>query len=152
MPIYEYQCPQCQAVFEEWLTVSDAISKNTAPCPHCTTVSPHIISNTAFVLKGGGWYVTEYGSRKDSAAETPAVSAEHTPSEKAHGEDAQHQSDGNAHLQKHKDTPHNGEKTQQKNTDTHKSLASENNSAPPKPSPAVSAQSKPANKTRAEAS
>ncbi len=66
MPIYEYQCPQCQQVFEEWLSVSEATDK--APCPQCHTQSSRIISNTAFVLKGGGWYVTEYGNRKNTNA------------------------------------------------------------------------------------
>ncbi len=88
MPIYEYQCPQCQHVFEEWLSISEATDK--APCPQCTTQSSRIISNTAFVLKGGGWYVTEYGNRKtsnhntapaasDTKATTPAPSAPATP-------------------------------------------------------------------------
>ncbi len=64
MPIYEYQCPQCQNIFEEWLNSSQATAK--APCPECGVESSRIISNTAFVLKGGGWYVTEYGNRKQS--------------------------------------------------------------------------------------
>ncbi len=64
MPIYEYQCPQCQAIFEEWLSISEATDK--APCPQCKNEASRIISNTAFVLKGGGWYVTEYGNRKTS--------------------------------------------------------------------------------------
>ncbi len=74
MPIYEYQCPQCQAVFEEWLSVSEATA--VAPCPQCNTESSRIISNTAFVLKGGGWYVTEYGNRKST--NTGAASAAST--------------------------------------------------------------------------
>ncbi len=65
MPIYEYQCPQCQTIFEEWLNIKDIT--DTAPCPECTTKAPRIISNTAFVLKGGGWYVTEYGNRKNTS-------------------------------------------------------------------------------------
>ncbi len=76
MPIYEYQCPQCHAVFEEWLKVSDAGEKNTAPCPHCDAVSPHIISNTAFVLKGGGWYVTEYGNKKSASQDAASVATQ----------------------------------------------------------------------------
>ena len=34
------------------------------PCPDCGTPSPRLISHTSFVLKGGGWYVTDYGYRK----------------------------------------------------------------------------------------
>ncbi len=78
MPIYEYQCPQCQAVFEEWLSVSEATE--TAPCPHCKTVATHIISNTAFVLKGGGWYVTDYGQRKNTHETTKTPSSQNADS------------------------------------------------------------------------
>ncbi len=83
MPIYEYQCPQCQTVFEEWLSVSEATDK--APCPECQTASSRIISNTAFVLKGGGWYVTEYGNRKstDTGASSAKASDTATQSSKS---------------------------------------------------------------------
>ena len=62
MPIYEYQCPNCQNVFEEWVKLSEAHGEE--PCPKCGTKSPRLISHTSFVLKGGGWYVTDYGYRK----------------------------------------------------------------------------------------
>lgn len=63
MPIYEYQCPECANIFEEWAKASEM--KEVAPCPLCQTPSERIISHTAFVLKGGGWYVTDYGYRKN---------------------------------------------------------------------------------------
>ena len=62
MPIYEYQCPQCGRVFEEWVKLSDAHEE--MPCPDCGADAPRLISHTSFVLKGGGWYVTDYGYRK----------------------------------------------------------------------------------------
>ena len=62
MPIYEYQCPACQKVFEEWTTVSEAHEDK--PCPTCGAASPRVLSNTSFVLKGAGWYVSDYGYRK----------------------------------------------------------------------------------------
>lgn len=62
MPIYEYQCPACQKVFEEWTTVSEAHEDK--PCPVCGAPSPRVLSNTSFVLKGAGWYVSDYGYRK----------------------------------------------------------------------------------------
>lgn len=62
MPIYEYQCPACQKVFEEWTTVSEAHEDK--PCPACGAASPRVLSNTSFVLKGAGWYVSDYGYRK----------------------------------------------------------------------------------------
>lgn len=62
MPIYEYECPQCGKVFEEWGKASD--SHKEVPCPQCGTPSPRIMSRTSFVLKGDGWYVSDYGYRK----------------------------------------------------------------------------------------
>lgn len=75
MPIYEYQCPKCQRVFEEWVKASDAHGQE--PCPDCGTPSPRIISQTSFVLKGGGWYVSDYGYRKGISEDggAPAGSA-----------------------------------------------------------------------------
>ena len=62
MPIYEYQCPKCQHTFEEWVKASE--SHGQEPCPKCGEPSSRIMSQTSFVLKGGGWYVSDYGYRK----------------------------------------------------------------------------------------
>lgn len=62
MPIYEYRCDACDTVFEEWRRHADDIAEE--PCPKCQKTAHRLISNTSFVLKGGGWYVTEYGNRK----------------------------------------------------------------------------------------
>lgn len=60
MPIYEYACPKCRNTFEEWLKVDDSAS--THPCPHCGEEARRLVSQTTFLLKGGGWYATEYGN------------------------------------------------------------------------------------------
>jgi putative FmdB family regulatory protein len=65
MPIYEYACPNCRNVFEKWLKLSE--TTGSANCPQCGSRAQHIISNTSFVLKGGGWYVTDYGYRKGAS-------------------------------------------------------------------------------------
>lgn len=76
MPIYEYECPKCGKVFEEWVRSADAAPEK--QCPGCATSSPRIISRTSFVLKGDGWYVSDYGYRKgiseddSSSSRTPA--------------------------------------------------------------------------------
>ncbi|MDZ7758659.1 MAG: zinc ribbon domain-containing protein [Desulfovermiculus sp.] len=57
MPIYEYSCEDCQHVFEEWQ--KDFTDKEIT-CPICGGRSKRMISNTAFILKGSGWYVTDY--------------------------------------------------------------------------------------------
>lgn len=80
MPIYEYQCPNCQKVFEEWTHVTDMQAQE--PCPDCGTPSPRVMSHTSFVLKGGGWYVSDYGYRKGIKDEnsTSAPSSAASPS------------------------------------------------------------------------
>lgn len=83
MPIYEYQCPRCGRVFEEWVKASEAHREES--CPDCGTPSPRIISRTSFVLKGEGWYVSDYGYRKGitedggTGASVPATGTPTTP-------------------------------------------------------------------------
>ena len=74
MPIYEYRCDGCNTVFEEWRRHTDDIMEE--PCPKCHKTAHRLISNTSFVLKGGGWYVTEYGGRKTETAATPPPAVE----------------------------------------------------------------------------
>ena len=79
MPVYEYTCPNCQNIFEEWLKFSE--TTESAPCPKCGSTARHIISNTAFVLKGNGWYVTDYGYRKGANEDGQATASDSgTPS------------------------------------------------------------------------
>jgi putative FmdB family regulatory protein len=61
MPIYEYRCERCGNEFEEWQSFSASV-ENT--CPDCGGNAGRLISQSSFVLKGTGWYVTDYG-RKD---------------------------------------------------------------------------------------
>ena len=74
MPIYEYQCPKCQHVFEEMVSLSQTHGEE--PCPLCGAPSPRMISHTSFVLKGGGWYVSDYGYRKGIKEEGSSSAAE----------------------------------------------------------------------------
>ena len=78
MPIYEYECSQCQQT-------SDALQKVNDPppetCPRCGAQNSlsRLLSRTSFVLKGGGWYADLYSSSKpksDSAESTPTAKPE----------------------------------------------------------------------------
>jgi putative FmdB family regulatory protein len=65
MPIYEYQCAACGQVMEAWQKFSDP---PLSTCPACGGAMTKLISNCAFHLKGGGWYVSDYkGSHPNSA-------------------------------------------------------------------------------------
>lgn len=59
MPIYEYECLQCGKSHEISQKFSDA---PLSTCPDCNGQLKKLISNTSFVLKGSGWYVTDYAS------------------------------------------------------------------------------------------
>ena len=54
MPIYEYGCEACGHRLEAQQKLSEAPLKT---CPACgKDALEKLISSTAFVLKGGGWY------------------------------------------------------------------------------------------------
>jgi putative FmdB family regulatory protein len=72
MPIYEYQCEACGQVAEELQKFSDA---PLTTCKHCQGNLTKLISHSAFHLKGGGWYVSEYGSKKPNSATAAAEPA-----------------------------------------------------------------------------
>lgn len=82
MPIYEYQCPKC-GIFETTQRITDAPLKK---CPTCKSKVDRIISHTSFVLKGSGWYATDYGrsgktkSDSDSTANGASDSTAAAPS------------------------------------------------------------------------
>jgi putative FmdB family regulatory protein len=60
MPIYEYQCDQCGEIEEALQKFSDKPLKK---CRHCSGKLHKFISQSAFHLKGSGWYVTDYASK-----------------------------------------------------------------------------------------
>ena len=57
MPIYEYKCTKCGKEFE---VLQRSFDVDEAPCEHCGAPGKRFMSNTSFVLKGTGWYVTDY--------------------------------------------------------------------------------------------
>ena len=71
MPIYEYKCSKCGKTFEALRPVS---AKPATACVHCGGRAKKIVSRSSFLLKGSGWYVTDYkkpsgdGAKKSVAA------------------------------------------------------------------------------------
>jgi len=68
MPIYEYECDKCGHGFEREQRMTDPPVKT---CPKCKARRvTKLISQSSFVLKGGGWYADGYsdskGGKKDS--------------------------------------------------------------------------------------
>lgn len=82
MPIYEYKCKECNKEFEAIQKFSD---DPLTECPQCKGPVEKQISQSAFHLKGGGWYSDGYGKtggsgdkkagsgEKSSAGENPGA-------------------------------------------------------------------------------
>lgn len=75
MPVYEYKCLKCGKQIEVMQKISD---DPLSECESCGGELKKLITNTSFVLKGGGWYVTDYPSAErkkamESGKPSPAV-------------------------------------------------------------------------------
>lgn len=69
MPIYEYRCGGCGHEFEEWQKINDEPVKK---CPSCRGRRvERLVSATSFQLKGGGWYISDYGRGSGGPATRP---------------------------------------------------------------------------------
>ena len=66
MPVYEYQCSECGRVEETFQKISDPPLES---CSQCKGRLKKLISQSAFHLKGSGWYVTDYGGSKSGASQ-----------------------------------------------------------------------------------
>ncbi|MBF0549983.1 MAG: zinc ribbon domain-containing protein [Deltaproteobacteria bacterium] len=78
MPIYEYVCEKCNGRFEAFQRMSDAPINS---CSACGGPAHKIISHSSFILKGSGWYVTDYGKGTSAASKTTDAAC--TPSKEA---------------------------------------------------------------------
>ncbi len=50
MPIYEYECPDCDEKFEQFKPVH--ASGEDVPCPKCATPAPRVVSRLACSASG----------------------------------------------------------------------------------------------------
>ena len=83
MPIYEYGCMKCGKTHEIMQKFSDT---PLTVCPDCGGEVRKMISNTSFVLKGTGWYATDYASNKTTAKDKQTASTTETKTEDKAGE------------------------------------------------------------------
>ena len=65
VPTYEYECPKCPRVFEVKQRISEPALTT---CDRCGGPIHRLLSATPFILKGGGWYVTDYPSESRKKA------------------------------------------------------------------------------------
>ncbi len=59
MPIYEYKCDKC-GVFEVTQRITEDPLRR---CPTCKGKVERLLSASSFILKGSGWYATDYGRK-----------------------------------------------------------------------------------------
>ncbi len=86
VPTYEYECPRCPRVFEVRQRITEpALTR----CDRCGGPIHRLLSATPFILKGGGWYVTDYPSESrkkamggDAAAPAPPATDSKAPDAK----------------------------------------------------------------------
>ncbi len=65
MPIYEYECEKCGVIFEAMQAISATPLKtcNGLGCDDKDNGKVHrIVSQSGFILKGSGWYASDYPS------------------------------------------------------------------------------------------
>jgi putative FmdB family regulatory protein len=74
VPTYEYQCTDCRREFEVRQRISEpALTR----CDVCGGTLKRLLSAAPFILKGEGWYVTDYPSEsRKKALESEKSSAE----------------------------------------------------------------------------
>ncbi len=65
MPIREYKCKDCGNYIE---VIQGINEKPLEKCEKCGGKLEKLISNSSFVLKGSGWYKTDYASSGSSGS------------------------------------------------------------------------------------
>ena len=65
MPIYDFKCSECDHRFQR---VRKITAEDSPACPNCgSSQTEKLISPSAFVLKGSGWYLTDYSNKNKPA-------------------------------------------------------------------------------------
>ena len=80
MPTYEYVCKECGHELEAMQSMKDAALTD---CPECgRSTLEKMISGGGFILKGGGWYVSDSKNteRKDTGKKEGSGEAGQAPS------------------------------------------------------------------------
>ena len=61
MPIFEFQCTECDEISEEIVSFKRADQLLTIMCPYCNGIAnKHFTFDSTFLLKGNGWFKDGY--------------------------------------------------------------------------------------------
>ncbi|MFH1003428.1 MAG: FmdB family zinc ribbon protein [Chloroflexota bacterium] len=69
MPVYEYQCGQCDHNFEQKQGFD---AEPTATCPRCRGKARRVIRSVPVIFKGSGFYVTDHRQSSSTTEPTKA--------------------------------------------------------------------------------
>jgi putative FmdB family regulatory protein len=114
MPTYEYECLKCKRVFELRQRISEPAL---TVCDVCGGEVRRLLSAAPFILKGGGWYVTDYPSESRKQALQSEKSSEKS-SDKASDKAADKASDKPAPKAPDKPAPKGADKPASKGADS----------------------------------
>jgi putative FmdB family regulatory protein len=110
MPIYEYNCEKC-GVVEVLQRITEAPLKR---CPKCKRPVERLVSRSSFILKGSGWYATDYGRKGTSS---PPESTHSNGANGSHVTPATEASSTTADGSSAKSSPAGSDKTPPKSAD-----------------------------------
>jgi putative FmdB family regulatory protein len=80
VPTYEYQCEKCRRVFEIRQRITEPALTT---CDVCGGAVKRLLSPAPFILKGEGWYVTDYPSESRKKAKEAEKSTSNGSADKA---------------------------------------------------------------------
>ena len=61
MPLYDYQCEECERIFE---IKQSFTAEPIAECPSCGLQARRLFHPVGIIFKGSGWYVNDHGRQR----------------------------------------------------------------------------------------
>ncbi len=77
MPLYEFECQDCRQISEKLMKISDPAPDTCVYCGKGPLVK--IVSRSNFVLKGQGWYETDFKTKPKTASTSTSTEPTSTP-------------------------------------------------------------------------
>ncbi len=94
MPTYEYQCQKCKKRHEAFQSIT---ARSLTKCPTCGgRLKRGLGSGSGFLFKGGGFYITDYRSKKYLDAKKKDQPSASKPSSASSGSGGTSSSSGSA--------------------------------------------------------
>lgn len=77
MPTYEYECKQCNKIFEVFQSIK---AEKLKTCPECGSEIKRLLgTGSGLVFKGTGWYVTDFKNKSGGKSDPSKTTTIPTP-------------------------------------------------------------------------